>query len=339
MATMADSISAATDDARFEVEVRAALELLRDGLHAAAATMLVRLGPESWAAREFSTGDSLDVELVDVIRDATRHRSRADDRFLELVATSTDPTVVDRLSARGMVAALLVPGSPTLRSRCHALVAFDRDPPPLDSTDRTAITIFATLVMSRTTRWLVDAAWQRAAASVSEGSPRSYLFEIDAHGSLVQWPFELLGADAALTDQVHPDDRADLATAALGLLRGLDDVAGVTVRLLAVDGGREPVRLLARRNVPGGIEGIVLPESPVRQLPARVASLLSPREQEIALMIADGFRVRQVAVRLFVSEHTVRNHLKSIFVKLDVGSQADLIDVVRGDVGLRLPAR
>jgi DNA-binding CsgD family transcriptional regulator len=54
--------------------------------------------------------------------------------------------------------------------------------------------------------------------------------------------------------------------------------------------------------------------------------LLTAREQEIAGIIGGGLRVKSVARMLAVSEFTVRNHLKSIYRKLGVRSQAELLE-------------
>ena len=53
---------------------------------------------------------------------------------------------------------------------------------------------------------------------------------------------------------------------------------------------------------------------------------MTPREQEVLAQLLAGRRVASMARALFVSEHTVRNHLKSIFRKLHAHSQAELID-------------
>lgn len=58
-------------------------------------------------------------------------------------------------------------------------------------------------------------------------------------------------------------------------------------------------------------------------------SLLSPREREILSELVAGLRVPTIASKLFISPHTVRNHLKSIFRKLDVSDQASLIKRIR----------
>jgi DNA-binding CsgD family transcriptional regulator len=56
---------------------------------------------------------------------------------------------------------------------------------------------------------------------------------------------------------------------------------------------------------------------------------LSPREREVLEHLLRGHRVSSIARELGVSEHTVRNHLKSMFRKLAVHSQADLVRLVR----------
>ena len=56
---------------------------------------------------------------------------------------------------------------------------------------------------------------------------------------------------------------------------------------------------------------------------------LSPRETEVLDRLLEGHRVTSIARQLEVSEHTVRNHLKSMFRKLGVHSQAELVGLVR----------
>ena len=56
---------------------------------------------------------------------------------------------------------------------------------------------------------------------------------------------------------------------------------------------------------------------------------LSKRESEILSHLVEGGRVSTIAQKLFLSPHTVRNHLRNIFWKLGVHSQAELIEYVR----------
>ena len=67
----------------------------------------------------------------------------------------------------------------------------------------------------------------------------------------------------------------------------------------------------------------------------RLAALeqLSRREWEILRELNDNHRVPAIAGRLAISQHTVRNHLKAIYRKLGVSSQAELIELTRGAAG------
>jgi two-component system, NarL family, response regulator LiaR len=52
---------------------------------------------------------------------------------------------------------------------------------------------------------------------------------------------------------------------------------------------------------------------------------LTLRESEVALFLAQGLRNREIASALWVSENTVKTHLKSIFQKTAVTSRAEAI--------------
>jgi two-component system NarL family response regulator len=41
-------------------------------------------------------------------------------------------------------------------------------------------------------------------------------------------------------------------------------------------------------------------------------------------MVAQGLRNREIASRMFISEQTVKNHLRAIFEKLQVGDRLEL---------------
>jgi DNA-binding NarL/FixJ family response regulator len=67
------------------------------------------------------------------------------------------------------------------------------------------------------------------------------------------------------------------------------------------------------------------------------ASPLTPREEEVLQLIADGLSTTEVAERLFISGKTVKNHLASIYEKLDARdrTQAVLAAVRIGIIRLR----
>lgn len=89
-------------------------------------------------------------------------------------------------------------------------------------------------------------------------------------------------------------------------LRALSDVASVleAAGVITPGSSREGVRL--------------------RWVPA--LSRLSKREREVLEELLAHLRPPQIAKRLHISPHTVRNHLKSIYAKIGVHSQAELLE-------------
>ena len=53
--------------------------------------------------------------------------------------------------------------------------------------------------------------------------------------------------------------------------------------------------------------------------------LLTRREEDVVRLVADGMKNREIAERLNVSEHSIRNYLYRIFDKLGVSSRVELI--------------
>jgi DNA-binding NarL/FixJ family response regulator len=52
---------------------------------------------------------------------------------------------------------------------------------------------------------------------------------------------------------------------------------------------------------------------------------LTGREREVIALVGEGLRNRQIADRLFISEGTVRNHLTTVFSKLEVSDRFELL--------------
>jgi DNA-binding NarL/FixJ family response regulator len=61
-------------------------------------------------------------------------------------------------------------------------------------------------------------------------------------------------------------------------------------------------------------------------VPDRIASALSAREVEVLLLLDEHLGTDQIAKRLFISEHTVRSHVKSLLRKLDVSSRREALE-------------
>ena len=65
-----------------------------------------------------------------------------------------------------------------------------------------------------------------------------------------------------------------------------------------------------------------LPSAPATR--ERERSPLSQREREIVALVAQGFKNKEMAEKMFISEQTVKNHLHNIFDKLGVSDRLEL---------------
>jgi len=66
---------------------------------------------------------------------------------------------------------------------------------------------------------------------------------------------------------------------------------------------------------------LATPGSPGR----RRSDDLSPREEEVLQLIADGLAPNEVAERLYISPRTVKNHLASAYAKLGARDRTDAV--------------
>ncbi len=69
----------------------------------------------------------------------------------------------------------------------------------------------------------------------------------------------------------------------------------------------------------------------------RERSPLSTREREIVALVAQGYKNKEMAEKMFISEQTVKNHLHNIFDKLGVSDRLELA-LYAIHKGLHLPA-
>jgi DNA-binding NarL/FixJ family response regulator len=63
-------------------------------------------------------------------------------------------------------------------------------------------------------------------------------------------------------------------------------------------------------------------------VPDLIARALSARELEVLLLLDDHLGTDQIAARLFISEHTVRSHVKSLLRKLEVSSRRQALEAL-----------
>lgn len=104
-------------------------------------------------------------------------------------------------------------------------------------------------------------------------------------------------------------DLDQFVDAVLGAARGMPCASPSAAAVL--------VQAVRRRGAPA-------PERP------GAADVLSAREQEVMRLVADGMSNEGVAARLGLTEKTVKNHLQSIYSKLDVHSRAAALSLWLG---------
>jgi len=75
-------------------------------------------------------------------------------------------------------------------------------------------------------------------------------------------------------------------------------------------------RLLDRVREGGRLSGV----------PEEVTRVLSAREVEVLLLLDEHLGTDEIAQRLFISEHTVRSHVKSLLKKLGVSSRREALE-------------
>lgn len=56
---------------------------------------------------------------------------------------------------------------------------------------------------------------------------------------------------------------------------------------------------------------------------------ISDREVEVLTLLADGLSNRRIAARLFVSENTVKTHLRHLYEKMEVSSRTQAVKKAR----------
>src|ERR671938_569392 len=93
--------------------------------------------------------------------------------------------------------------------------------------------------------------------------------------------------------------------------------------LSAIRGGA--AGYLLKSEPPGRIaeflRGVAQGEAALSGDPDAIARVLSAREVEVLLLLDEHLGTDQIARRLFISEHTVRSHVKSLLRKLGVSSR------------------
>jgi ATP/maltotriose-dependent transcriptional regulator MalT len=99
----------------------------------------------------------------------------------------------------------------------------------------------------------------------------------------------------------------------------------------AVDAETGKAALAAGRALPldqavaYALEQVTTVAKPVARAQNEPEDPLSSREREVLQLIAQGRSNREIAEALFVTEHTVKYHVTSLFNRLDVTSRAEAV--------------
>ncbi len=110
-----------------------------------------------------------------------------------------------------------------------------------------------------------------------------------------------------------------LAVEASGYLCKTETLEGILTAIRsAVDGATCYSREVLHRIV---IDG---PRARLADDPVTRSSLLTSRERDVLLLVAQGLSQRQVAHRLGISVKTVQHHLEGMMVKLDIHDRVEL---------------
>jgi DNA-binding NarL/FixJ family response regulator len=139
-----------------------------------------------------------------------------------------------------------------------------------------------------------------------EAAPESEVVVLTASGTEENLLAAIRGGAAGYLLKSEPPDR--IVELLRGVVRGEAALSGEVARRLL-----EQVREGGHRN--GGV-------------PDEIAAALSAREVEVLLPLDEHLGTDDIARRLFISEHTVRSHVKSLLHKLNVSSRREALEAL-----------
>jgi len=137
-------------------------------------------------------------------------------------------------------------------------------------------------------------------------APESEIVVLTASGTEENLLAAIRGGAAGYLLKSEPPER--IAEFLEGVVKGEAALSGSVAR-----------RLLERVRVGGDRDSAV---------PASIASALSARELEVLLLLDEHLGTDEIARRLFISEHTVRSHVKHLLHKLGVSSRREALELL-----------
>jgi len=145
-----------------------------------------------------------------------------------------------------------------------------------------------------------------------EAAPNAEVVVLTASGTEENLLGAIRGGAAGYLLKSEPPER--LVEFLRGVANGEAALSGAVAR-----------RLLETVRSTGGLETGV---------PDSIAEVLSAREVEVLLLLDERLETDEVAKRLYISEHTVRSHVKSVLRKLDVSSRREALEKLAQERGL-----
>jgi DNA-binding NarL/FixJ family response regulator len=141
-----------------------------------------------------------------------------------------------------------------------------------------------------------------------EAAPACEVVVLTADGTEENLLAAIRGGAAGYLLKSEPPER--IVEFLRGVGRGEAALSGAIARRLL-----EQVRDGGARGTGGGV-------------PDSIAGVLSAREVEVLLLLDERLDTDEIAKRLFISEHTVRSHVKSVLAKLGVSSRREAIEAL-----------
>jgi DNA-binding CsgD family transcriptional regulator len=195
-------------------------------------------------------------------------------------------------------------------------------------------------------------------APIGEAFRRSALLRLATDQTTPEGPgllvFDRDGALLSYNQQAQawldelPQTPGEPAAGGVPISTGVRAVLGLAQATAAgVESGAARVRIQSRRGrwllvhafpmcgqpgVQGSIAVIIEPAKASEIAPIILRAYeLSPREQEISCLLGHGLTTTEIAQRLYLSPHTVRDYIKSIFDKVGVSSRGELVARIFAD--------
>jgi DNA-binding NarL/FixJ family response regulator len=144
-----------------------------------------------------------------------------------------------------------------------------------------------------------------ALPQLREAAPNCEVVVLTASGTEENLLAAIRGGAAGYLLKTEPPDR--LIAFLHGVSRGEAALSGAIARRLM-----DEVRVGGRSNA----------------VPDLIAAVLSARELEVLLLLDEHLATEEIAARLFISEHTVRSHVKSLLRKLHVSSRREALELL-----------